>query len=79
MFNAARALSALLTLTAMQPAWAHAPYIEGKDYGNDQAFKVENIYQSKAFYAYLDEGDVDTFIMQIEEPERIYINMLIPF
>ena len=58
---------------------AHVPYIEGKDYGDDEDFQVRNIFQSKAFYAYLDENDIDTFVMDVDEPVRIYLHMLIPF
>ena len=66
-------------LLASFVAAAHVPYIEGKDYPTDAEFRVENIIQSKAFYAYLEESEVDEFVMQIEEPTPIYINMLIPF
>lgn len=59
---------------------AHVPFIEGKDY-SDAAdfFEVRRIIQSKAFYAYLDTDDVDEYVMNVEEPVRIYIHMLIPF
>jgi hypothetical protein len=60
-------------------ACGHVPYIEGKDYLADNDFKVENILQSKAFYAYLDAAEVDIFVMQVDEPVPIYVNMLIPF
>ena len=58
---------------------AHVPYIEGKDFSSESAFRIDNIIQSKAFYAYLDEADVDEYIMLVTEPVRIYIHMLIPF
>jgi hypothetical protein len=58
---------------------AHVPYIEGTDYDEGPDFLIENISQSKAFYAYLDEDDVDSFSMVVEEAERIYVKTLIPF
>jgi len=70
---------AIALLLPIGAGWAHVPYIEGKDYSVSTAFKVEKIIQSKAFYAYLDKGDVDEFVMHVEEPTPIYVHMLIPF
>jgi len=66
-------------LLAMSLAAAHVPYIEGKDYAADDDFIIRNVAQSKAFYAYLDGGDIDGFEIQLDEPGRIYVSTLIPF
>ncbi|NND55443.1 MAG: hypothetical protein HKN56_10805 [Gammaproteobacteria bacterium] len=60
-------------------AYSHVPYIEDKDYPEGSDFVITDVDQSKAFYAYLDEDDVDGFEIVLEEPGRIYVNSLIPF
>ena len=60
-------------------ALAHVPYIEGTDYDEGPDFVIENIAQSKAFYAYLDRNDIDSFSMLAEKDDRIYVRTLIPF
>lgn len=75
------ALATILILSlASVVCSAHVPYIEGKDFSDDAEFvPVENVLQSKAFYAYLDAGDVDQYVMQVTEAVTIYVHMLIPF
>jgi len=60
-------------------AHAHVPYIEGKDYPEGPDFVVTDVDQSKAFYAYLDEDDIDGFEIVLDEPGRIYVSTLVPF
>jgi len=71
-------LGTLVTLFVLN-AFAHVPFIEGKDYAEFKPFPVQNITQSKAFYAYLEQDEADSFVMEIDKPTRIYVNTLIPF
>lgn len=66
-------------LCAVQTTDAHVPYIESKDYPEGPDFVIRDVDQSKAFYAYLDAGDVDGFEIILDEPGRIYVSTLIPF
>ena len=66
-------------LLGASSANAHVPYIEIKDYPEGEDFVITDVDQSKAFYAYLDAGDIDGFEIVLAEPGRIYINSLIPF
>lgn len=69
----------LCLLLSVSTANAHVPYIEGQDYPEGPDFVVEDVDQSKAFYAYLDKDDVDGFEIILDEPGRIYVSTLIPF
>lgn len=74
-----RCFSGIASLLVSGFAQAHVPFIDGKDFNSDEDVQVRNILQSKAYYSYLDTADIDQFVMQIEEPTRIYLHMLIPF
>jgi hypothetical protein len=59
---------------------AHVPYIEDSDFSPAMPFTVENIRQSKAMYAHLEnKQDVDHYAMQVEEPTFIYLHTSIPY
>lgn len=58
---------------------AHVPYIEDKDYPEGKDFLITDVDQSKAMYAWLDQGDVDGFELVLDEPGRVYVSTLIPF
>lgn len=66
-------------LLGVSLANAHVPYIEGKDYPEGPDFVIRDVDQSKAFYAYLDAGDIDGFEIVLNEPDKIYVSTLIPF
>lgn len=70
---------ALAVLLGVCCAHAHVPYIEIKDYPEGEDFVITDVDQSKAFYAYLEEDDIDGFEIVLEEPGRIYVSTLIPF
>ena len=77
--SAAFLLAMPLGLLLQTPAGGHVPYIEDKDYPEGKDFVVTNVPQSKAFYAYLHEGDIDGFDIRLDSPGRIYVSTLIPF
>jgi hypothetical protein len=61
-------------------AEAHVPYLEDSDFSPTMPFTVENISQSKAMYAHLENNqDVDHYSMQVEEPTFIYLHTSIPY
>jgi hypothetical protein len=66
-------------LLACTAAYAHVPYIEDKDYPEGPDFVITDVDQSKAFYAYLDADDIDSFEIILAEPGRVYVSTLIPF
>jgi hypothetical protein len=60
-------------------AAAHVPYLEKSDFSADNPFEVKNIPQSKAMYSWLEApSDVDHFVMQVDEPTRIFVNTIVP-
>ena len=62
------------------PALAHVPHMEKQDFSKAEPFRVVNIPQSKAMYAYIDQpDDVDHYVMNVEGPTRIYMHTNIPF
>jgi hypothetical protein len=72
-------VSAALTLASAGVA-AHVPYLEEQDFSPGEPFTVKNIPQSKAMYAFLEhEGDVDHYVMQVDEPTYIYLHTNIPY
>lgn len=73
------AVTAVCSVFLLSSGAAHVPYIEGKDYPEGPDFVIRDVDQSKAFYAYLDEDDVDGFEIVLDEPGRVYVSMLIPF
>lgn len=73
-----RVIGFLAALVAFQVS-AHVPYIEKTDFSADTPFRVKNIPQSKAMYSWLEApGDVDHYVMQVDEPTRIYVNTIVP-
>ncbi len=74
------AMALLLGTAAFGTATAHVPYMEKQDFSPDQPFRVKNIPQSKAMYAFLEAStDVDHYVMTVDEPTRIYMHTNIPF
>jgi hypothetical protein len=64
---------------------AHVPYFEHQDFSEDSPFVVKNnIDQSIAVYAWLETDgenptkDVDVYRFEINEPARIYAELLVP-
>ncbi len=64
---------------------AHVPYFEPKDFSEQQPFVVPHtIEQSIAVYAWLENDDagysedVDVYVFDIDEPARIYLELLVP-
>jgi hypothetical protein len=71
-----------LLLAVMLPtaAHAHVPYFEKQDLRANAPFLIENIEQSKAIYAYLENSDdADALLLVVREPVRIYAKVIIPF
>lgn len=67
-------------LLAGSNGFTHVPYLEEDDFSAEAPFVVKNIPQSKAMYGWLDgPADVDHFVMQIDEPTRIYMHTNIPY
>jgi len=77
--SAGRRLVLICFALCISIAHAHVPYIETKDYPEGPDFLITDVDQSKAFYAYLEEDDIDGFAITLDEPGRIYVNTLIPF
>ena len=74
-----RVFVALLGVSAAATE-AHVPYFETSDLSGAAPFLVEDITQSKAIYAYLDdEDDADAYFMIVREPTRIYAKTIIPY
>ena len=72
------------TLVTAQ-SWAHVPYFEHNDFSAKQPFTVEySIEQSLAIYAWLENndlgnsGDIDVFVFRINEPTRVYLEVIVP-
>lgn len=66
-------------------SFAHVPFFERKDFSEAQPFLVPNtIEQSIAVYAWLENDevgyseDIDVYVFHIEEPARIYLELLVP-
>jgi len=67
------------------PSSAHVPYFEHKDFYEQRPFLVRHtIEQSIAVYAWLENDnagyseDIDVYAFRIEEPARIYLELLVP-
>jgi hypothetical protein len=67
------------------PSFAHVPYIEFWDYSEHWPFRPRHtIDQSIAVYAWLQEDDtgysedIDVYAFEIDEPSRIYLELLVP-
>lgn len=74
------AAAILIAMGAIGSAIAHVPYMEKGDFSPENPFRVKNIPQSKAMYAFLDEPtDVDHYVMRVDQPTRIYLHTNIPF
>ena len=70
----------LAIMAAAASSFAHVPYIESQDYTEETPFLVENVEQSKAIYAWLqDSNDVDVYVIPIREPSRLYVKSLVPY
>jgi len=61
-------------------AFSHVPYIEHDDYTEQSPFEVmDSVENSKAIYAWFESGtDIDVYTFEIREPQRVYINVLVP-
>jgi len=67
------------------PAFAHVPYFESKDFSEEQPFEVPyTIEQSIAIYAGLENDglnpsvDIDVYRFEVTEPVNVYIEVLVP-
>lgn len=75
-----RTLAAVCGLLIGGTTWGHVPYLEDADFSGEAPFRVKNIPQSKAMYAWLSgPSDVDHYAMQVDEPTRIYMHTNIPY
>ena len=70
---------------SVSPSFAHVPYIEFWDFSERWPFRPRHtIDQSIAVYAWLQEDgtgyseDIDVYAFEIEEPARIYLELLVP-
>lgn len=60
-------------------AKAHVPFVELTDYTMQAPFVVPApISRSIAVYAWLPEGDVDYFTLQLSGSERVFVSSLVP-
>jgi hypothetical protein len=66
-------------------SFAHVPYFEHKDFSEAKPFLVPHtIEQSIAVYAWLETDDagysedIDVYVFHIDEPARIYLELLVP-
>lgn len=77
-------LLALLLLLAglasgASPAEAHVPYIERVDISAARPFTIQDVAQSKAFYAWLQTADdVDYLEFEVTDPVRVYTQAIVP-
>jgi hypothetical protein len=63
-----------------QPAVAHVPYLEDRDYSPEAPFEIpEPMEKSRAFYSWLETGeDIDVFAFQVNEPVRLFAQAIVP-
>lgn len=79
-------ISSLLIFSLISIASAHVPYIERKDYSENNPFYVwKLIEKSKAFYAWLENNgqhtgdDIDVYMFKVKNrPINIYVELIVP-
>lgn len=79
-------ISTILLFSLISIASAHVPYIERKDYSEENPFYVwKLIEKSKAFYAWLENdakqtgNDIDVFMFKVKnKPINIYVELIVP-
>jgi hypothetical protein len=69
----------LMVLCVAHPAIAHVPYIEKRDFSEEQPFVVhDSVENSKAIYAWFETGiDVDVYAFQVTKPAHVYAQALV--
>jgi hypothetical protein len=69
----------LMALCVAHPAIAHVPYIEKRDFSEEQPFVVhDSVENSKAIYAWFETGvDVDVYTFEVTNPVKVYAQALV--
>lgn len=74
------AISTLAGLLAGGSALGHVPFLEQEDYSFAQPYVVKDVTNSKSIHAALSSpDDVDVYLIQIDQPTRIYTTTNVPF
>ncbi len=61
------------------PAEAHVPYIERYDSTESRPFMLDDVVQSKVFYAWLQSAtDIDYYRFEVTDPVRVYAQAIVP-
>ncbi|MEN6474002.1 MAG: hypothetical protein ABFD81_08315 [Syntrophaceae bacterium] len=60
-------------------AWAHVPYLEGKDFTAAAPFKCPSATQSIAVYAWLEDySDVDYYTVTVKKTLTFFADVIVP-
>ncbi|MEF8848936.1 MAG: hypothetical protein V5A68_07365 [Candidatus Thermoplasmatota archaeon] len=79
-------ISFLVSISLVTVATAHVPYLERRDYSEEDPYYVwKMIEKSKAFYAWLEtdeedtNDDIDVYMFKVRNrPVNIYVELIIP-